>query len=203
MTAYATAQDLRAESRPAVHDAGDPRALVELLDRQAEQIRILTDGLAGERKSFLAVRPSQVESALAKLEEIAHRARDLEGERLQRVMRLCRCSLREATTMRGRVLRGHVPAGLHPQFDAARDRLRAATVLLQGEIRLGQRLLQHALKAQEGVFRSLYGLSDSAAGEAAQATNAGPAITTYDRAARGTTARPIGRTSGNLVDGTI
>jgi exonuclease VII large subunit len=192
-----TTTTTKTAAREATLDVRAASALVELIERQSRAMAQLADGLTAERESFVSVHASRVEQALARLEDSAQKARELERVRVERLAELLGTNAHDAARTRGSRIRTRVPVSLRPRFDAAIAALREATSRVQVETRLGQRLLQFAGETQEQVFRALYGADDPR-----KPGSPGHGAGIYDRAARAMPARTPAR-SGHLIDGTV
>lgn len=163
--------------------------LCSLLEREATSLSELHRAMCARRAAFIALLPSQIESAVAELEAAGQKAANLENERAA-LATTFGVTLGLGETPRLSDLARRAPQFVRSRLSRARADLDRAARSIQVESRVGERLLEFSRQAQEGFVQELFG--------AVQETNDGG--NGYDRSARcvGT-----GPRTGTLISGTV
>lgn len=160
--------------------------LILLLEAEADGLEKLHVAMKNSRTAWLALRPSELETAVDQLQRLADHSAEIEDKRRAVVQKLeeALCIPQGANVSR---LSSHLPRPDAERLKNAARRASKAAGSVRGENGMGTRLLDFSRQSQESMFHSIATLNESQ-------------VRSYDH-----TARTVvhAATSGSLVDGRL
>ncbi len=166
------------------HDLVDQ--LIALLEEQAAGLEGLHRAMEGSRTAWLAVRPTELQTAVDQLQQTANRAMEMEEQRqavLQQIQETM--GFRQPTSVSR--LSSQLPKPLADRLRGTAVRATRAAEAVRKESGLGARLLDFSHQSQESMFCSIARAQESQA-------------RSYDRSARPVVHRDA---VGSFVDGRL
>ncbi len=160
--------------------------LIALLEEQAAGLEGLHKAMEGSRTAWLALRPTELQSAVDQLQKTANRTAKIEEQR-QAVLQQIQETMGSRQPASVSRLSSQLPKPLGDRLRGVAGRATKAAEAVRKESGLGARLLDFSHQSQESVFRSIAREQESQA-------------QSYDRSAR----RVVHRNGvGSFVDGRL